>query len=861
MKVASTRMIAVAITMAAAFVAMPRLVASEDARVEALGEQATFRCHFSFKTPVVLHRDGSLHVPMDGEKEPEPLPDYETPAPPDDWVQPGFDDADWPRLQMNRPIEVNCCYGRSASGALAAAANHLICVRAPFRVANPAAATDLRLTVEYVGGVLVHVNGREVARGHLPAGDVKPDTLADAYPDDLCVGPDNTLVYAVKDKEKRIALNEARYRSLADVTVPANLLRKGLNVLTLEIHRAPVNEGTLSARRPPVGGMSRVYGLYAYAGLRGLSLTGAAGAVESAQPAGTTLWRPDRVETVTVGTPPALSGPPKAVAIAGARNAVFSDRLVVSSGSEEPVKGLKVTVSEVTRAGGTEKLPASTVAVRYAAPFDEKKTHGPADRFDALCDEPPACATVPIWLTARILADAAAGCYEGKVAVEAEGLPRVEVPLRLTVYAWTLPDTKDWTVGHYGQSMTEHLAEFYGVPRWSDRHFELIGRSLALMAEVNMRTAVVNLTAPGNYAFDNTESMVRWVRQADGSFTYDFTIFEKYLDVVAEKLGKPAPLRINIYTSNERKDGKRTYKGGLEPRVTVIDSATGEMERMEVPIMGTPESVAFWKPVLEEVRKRLERRGWWQVSGIGHTAYSGGPDEETLSVFRKIWPDFRGVSQQHGLAASFGEDVPVIAAGTVWNEGHIKPRGYSGLWNKEPWLVCGSYARNRHSERGGSALVIMRSLPEEMVMRNHHGVFPMGVDLWKLYDANGRAWNVSDNSALGPGCSTRAILAPGPDGAVSTERFEMFRESSEVCEAIVFLQRAREEGRITGPTAEKVDRLLDARARNYLRTWSGMNTPYPPPYNDHTVWRALTAEVVGDNAEIYALCAEVQREK
>jgi hypothetical protein len=162
-----------------------------------------------------------------------------------------------------------------------------------------------------------------------------------------------------------------------------------------------------------------------------------------------------------------------------------------------PTPTIPITVSEMTRVDGKENLPASAVAVRYAAPFDEEKTHGPANRFDALCDDPPPCPTVPAWLTARIPADAVAGRYEDKVAVEAEGLAPVEVPLRLTVCAWTLPDTKDWTVGHYGQSMTEHPADFYGVPRWSDRHFELIGRSLALMAEVNMRTAVVNLTSPG----------------------------------------------------------------------------------------------------------------------------------------------------------------------------------------------------------------------------------------------------------------------------------------------------------------------------------------------------------------------------
>ena len=142
-------------------------------------------------------------------------------------------------------------------------------------------------------------------------------------------------------------------------------------------------------------------------------------------------------------------------------------------------------------------------------------------------------------------------------------------------------------------------------------------------------------------------------------------------------------------------------------------------------------------------------------------------------------------------------------------------------------------------------------------MRNHHGVFPLGVDLWKLYHKNGRAWNVSDNSALGPGCSTRAILAPGPDGAVSTERFEMFRERCEVCEAILHLQRGLDEKRIAGRLAQRVDRLLQARAGEYLRALSGAGNPWAPPYNDHTVWNALIGKALADNEEIYAACAEV----
>ncbi|MCX7805501.1 MAG: hypothetical protein N3A38_09970, partial [Planctomycetota bacterium] len=214
----------------------------------------------------------------------------------------------------------------------------------------------------------------------------------------------------------------------------------------------------------------------------------------------------------------------------------------------------------------------------------------------------------------------------------------------------------------------------------------------------------------------------------------------------------------------------------------------------------------------------------------------------------------KGISQQHGLTGSFGKDVPVIVAGTVWDEGHLRPRGYKGLWARKPWLVCGSVARDRHC--GSSPLGIHRVVPEDLVMRNHHGVFPLGQDLWKLRDARGKEWNVSGNSALGPGCSTRAMLAPGPDGAVSTERFEMFRENIEVCEAMIFLQRGLDEGRIAGELAAKVNRALDGRGAAFMRAYGGMSFPYPGPYNDHRVWQALMASLADGDGMLYALCAE-----
>ena len=58
----------------------------------------------------------------------------------------------------------------------------LICLRGRFHVQDPTRVRDLSLTVEYRGGVVVTLNGKEVARGHMPGGEVKTGTLADDYP-------------------------------------------------------------------------------------------------------------------------------------------------------------------------------------------------------------------------------------------------------------------------------------------------------------------------------------------------------------------------------------------------------------------------------------------------------------------------------------------------------------------------------------------------------------------------------------------------------------------------------------------------------------------------------------------------------
>ena len=114
----------------------------------------------------------------------------------EDWTAPEFDDGTW----FKGPATL------ATKTALAAR----VCLRGKFMVTDPAAVEGLSLRADYRGGLVVYVNGKEVKREHIAAGAA----LAD--------GP------------------VGEERSLEALAISGSLLRKGLNVVALEVVRLPV---------------------------------------------------------------------------------------------------------------------------------------------------------------------------------------------------------------------------------------------------------------------------------------------------------------------------------------------------------------------------------------------------------------------------------------------------------------------------------------------------------------------------------------------------------------------------------------------------------------------------------------------
>jgi len=832
-----------------------------------LNNRTLLRTWMVFRTPVVVGADGERKEPFTphmhrGKLVKKKIGQYQSPLPDDAWREPGFDDSEWKRERV--PVEKEKASANRGLNALHSATDSaMICARAKFLVSDPAEVGELRLSLKYVGGVAVFMNGKEVTRRHLPGGKLDPGTLAEQYPDDLYITADGKRMQHVTEDWSAYKRDEARfnrrYRELKDVAIPAGTLRKGLNVLVLQLHRAPVHEKATTVERSRYGGMGRTYGLWAYVGLRELSLsaTNAAGIQPNLgrHPSGVRVWNCPPFATLRIDSFGDPGARPTPVEIDAVRGGTCSGRFVISS--DRTIESLKVRLSDLRLKNGKAALPAESVRVRHAQLAMARTSPRPRTLFDALHAGVPARveygavrlynrakrqhynvngAIVPVWISICPPGDASAGVYEGAVTVRAAGLEETVVPLRCRVHGWTLPDPVDRRVKTLNVFSPYIVAQHYEVPFWSDKHFALIETSFRLMAAINGRRVDVDLAPSLRYGNAPIEySMFRLIpRERGEGYDYDFSAIERLFDVVERTIKMPLPLLVNCWgfdrvIDKSRKDKKQTVGWSTGSRhVPVRDPKTGKLTHVANPTPGSEENYTFWKPILDELRKRIEKRGWFANTAIGHQSYCWPPLGEQVKIAHRIWPDGAyGYSAHNGtLGSSFGGGgkvrLPVRYAECVWTQGKLQPRGYRRLLKpgreKNVWNSC---SRNGHKD--SSPLLLLLRKPEEMIMRGHDGLGYLCADFLPIENKKARResqryYQVEANVGGVMGYSTTTILAAGPDGPIATGRYEMFREGVQQCEAILYLQRALDGGKVEKALAARVNAYLDERSRKFLKS-------------------------------------------
>ena len=799
-----------------------------------LADGSYWRCHFTWKTASVRMETGLVEVG----------PQCDSPLPPAGWKQVDFDDGGWSRVPGLFPAS-------SSDTALG-----LICLRGKFSVSDPGRVEGLTLSLAYRGGIVVHVNGKELTRRHLPAGDIDLATLADDYPEEAYVAPDGKVIGASRgDREKYQDRIARRTRTLEKLVIPSSMLRKGVNLLALEVHRAPFAGFVVAKDRKGSLGFKRkeVWGTI---GLSNLHLQAPADAPvqpNMERPKGFQVWTSNPLEAVFDVDYGDSNEPLAALEVVGALNGAFSGQVVV--GSDQPIRGLEAKMSDLKIVGGKGLIPASMVQVCYPQPGwtesgAESRYPGIRNvlRFDLLAEVAPEEVPVrvkelargvsrtptfgavqPIWITVDIPAEASAGNYEGTLTISARGQESVDVPVTLQVAGWKLPHPSDWETFVGLIQPPASVALKYNVPLWSDEHFQLVEKSFALIAKIGGDTVYLPLICRTN--FGNSESMVRWVKQSDGSFAFDYTIFDRYLNLALKHLN-PRVICLylwdnytGVYYWGKTKMASKGRAHWDTVLVSLLDPASGKVTEMTGPgYDDVAESEAFWKPLLMELRQRLAERGLLDSVMFG-LVWDNTPRAEAVQMLNRLWPEASWVKHAHGGGSKL-YGVPIGYVAHVWGaQGPVDPdleRRHG--WDQEQYNT--QFDRPRTYT---CPLTYYRLFGEWNIAGRQRGFGRRGADFWPVIEGP-RGLRRIANRYVQSDWGNRNIfqpdwLAPGPKGAISTIRFETVREGIQECEARIFIEKAlvdeTQRAKLGEELAARAQQILDARTRYII--WEGLS--------------------------------------
>jgi len=831
-----------------------------DPGVAPVNARTHWRYYLVRKTEEVRFEDGTVHpihyVGRRHKAKMEKLPKASRSAlPPEAWRGPDFDDSAWPR----RRLAVMSTRGRIHS---------LLCARTQFYVADPARTGDLALSVSYRGGVVLYLNGEELARAHMPKGKIDADTPADDYPKDAYLDPDGYLLrLGWGDTGKYRTRFAARTRAVKGVVVPAAKLRKGVNTLALELHRPPTDVVLHTGKTRQYN--RRQWCPWTTLGLVRATLTAKPGAI-GLDPPGKGL-HVDTVSTLIRLYRDEQGDPcrePRAVRLYGARNGAFSGRIIVSAAG--PIQGLNAVPADLATPGGA-RISAASVEVRYARRDGPALRRGGPGTFEGLAPAPPASiapakgsarAAQPVWVTVHVPKDAAPGSYRGTLTLRAEGGDPVEVKLDLSVADWALPDVKDFACWFGLVQSPDTLALHYKVPMWSEKHWALIDRSLELMGQVGTRIIYIPLIRRSH--FGNTHSMVRWIRKPQGGadgWSHDFSIVEKYLDLAVKRLGKLDAVCLHCWgrTSGGAYMGRGSKEMPAKPMfISVLDPQTGALTEAEGPTWNSPDIVAFWKPVFDGIRARLAKHGADRAMMVG-IAHDTRPSKTCVAALKTASGGAPWVAHTHPRTWGIhGERVGYLAH--VWGSPvpTLDPKRRRYGWRESKLYATfpryGSTTVGKLSDL--SPPLMYRVALESAITAGLKGYGWIGADFWPV--TKGRYGGPVPLLDRYPGYDRRAnlgihhafthILKAGADGPVASARLETVRQGAQETEARVFIERTlldpAKKAKLGAELAGRCQKRLDGRIRAILNARS---------YWDTLVWTDWEKQ----KGDLFALAAEV----
>ncbi|WP_303912196.1 glycoside hydrolase domain-containing protein [Bacteroides mediterraneensis] len=479
--------------------------------------------------------------------------------------------------------------------------------------------------------------------------------------------------------------------------------------------------------------------------------------------------------------------------------------------TQKDLEGAEMTVSELKN--GSSVIPASAVRthfVRYVM-TDELNKDGSggcgvrenkaewdssmvADVLDIVrVREVKARTTQPVWLNVWVPAEARPGKYKGTLTVSGKNFEAMKLPFEIEVVNRTLPAPKDW-VFHLDLWQNPYaVARYYQVPLWSKAHFDAMRPIMKMLANAGQRSITASIMEKpwAGQTEDAYHSMIFRMKKLDGTWVYDYTVFDKWVEFMMNEVGIKD--LISCYTM---------IPWALS--FDYFDQATNQVQFIKA-APGDKAYAEYWGTFLKDFARHLREKGWFEKTAISMDERPMEAMQEAIKVIKSADPEFKITlagnyheeiqGDLYYLSIPYGNQFPEEVKAERERKGQI-----STVYTCCTEAFPNTFTFSAPAEAAWTAL--------HAVAGGYDGYLRWAVNSWPmdpLRDSRFRTWAAGDTYSI----------YPGPRSSI---RFERLVEGLQDCEKIYVLRKELEAKGATGKLKKLNAKLSEFTPEGWIKT-------------------------------------------
>ena len=372
--------------------------------------------------------------------------------------------------------------------------------------------------------------------------------------------------------------------------------------------------------------------------------------------------------------------------------------------------------------------------------------------------------TQPIWANVWVPQDAKPGNYTAQITVSGKNMKPQTLQLKVQVINRTLPSPQQWTTNLDLWQNPYAVARYYKVPLWSKAHFDAMRPIMKMLADAGQYSITTSIMhKPWNgQTEDHYDSMVTRIKHIDGTWTFDYAVFDRYVEFMMNDVG--INRLIACYTMIP-----------WDLRFDYYDEATNRMKFVKAK-PGDNAYTEYWGTFLRDFARHLRQKGWFDKTCIAMDERPMKDMQAAIKVIKDADKDYKislaGIYHDeierdlYYYCIAYGNDFPPEVLARRRAEGKISTyytcctEGFPNTFTFSPpaeaaWMAV-------HALGG-----------------NYDGYLRWSYNSWTrdpLRDSRFRTWAAGDTYCV----------YPGPRLSI---RFERLIEGLQICEKIVQLRK------------------------------------------------------------------------